>query len=242
MNKSFVDKVISIDQEKEYWYLRTEGGDFYQDFNENDYIGIGWNYITKNELFNENILTLRNKIILNNDQKYGNSSFENLESGQKSSITKNINQLLTFKELKKGDIVLIPSVDSNFFSIGEILDNEIYNASEEELSSCHYLKRRKIRWLKKSIEHNYYNSLFYSLKHSHQTIVSIKKHADFIDSLSEELYLKGDDCFLSLKINREEEINLKDLKELLDNYFILLEYVNKDFGFDEVKGCFFTTV
>jgi restriction system protein len=230
---SFVDNVVKIDTDKEYWYLRTEGGEFYNDFNENNYIGIGWNYITSSELYEENTVNLRDKIINNNTTKYGNTVFDNLDPGKKSSISKNINQLFTFKALKKGDIVLIPSTDSNFFSIGEIDDDYIYNPSEEELINCYYTKRRKVKWLKKSTEHNYYNSLFFSLKHSHQTIVSIKKHADFIDSLSEELYLKGDDCFLSLKINREEDINLKDLKDLFDNYYLLLEKVNKEFQFNE---------
>ncbi|MNY12037.1 hypothetical protein D3C86_1450990 [compost metagenome] len=135
--------------------------------------------------------------------------------------------------MKKGDVVLIPSEDSDYFSVGEIADDLIYNASEEDLATCRHIKRRKVNWLKTSIKHNYCNSLFYSLKDAHQTIISIKKHADFIDSLMEELYLKDGDCFLSLRINKKSDINLKELKDLFDNYLELISMINRDFNFGE---------
>lgn len=226
------DHVAEINSQKEYWYIRTDEGDYYQDFIQKGYIGINWNFITAPEIREDNLEYLR-KSVITNSYKYPNVPYDWLGFGEKSAVTKTVNKLFAFKNLEKGDIVLIPSENSDYFSIGEIADDEIYNASGEELSACEYIKRRKVTWLKTSIKHNYYNSLFYSLQDSHQAIVSIKKYADFIDSLMEELYIKDGNCFLSLRINKESEINLKDLKDLFDNYFELISKVNTDFSFGE---------
>jgi|GEM_PF-1336493 len=225
------DHVAEIDSQKEYWYFRTDGGDHYTDFIQKGYIGINWNFISASDIREENLEYLR-KSVITNSYKYRNVPYDWLGSGEKSSVTKTINKLFTFKKLKKGDVILIPSEEADCFSIGEIADDEIYNASQEDLSTGGYLKRRKVNWLKTSVKHHYYNSLFYLLKHSH-TIVSIKKHADFIDSMMEELYIKGGDCFLSLRINKESDISLKDLKDLFDNYLELISKVNTDFNFGE---------
>ncbi len=225
------DQVAEINSQKEYWYVRTDGGDHYTDFIRKGYVGINWNFIPAEDIREENLKYLR-KSVITNSYKYRNLPYDKLSSGEKSSITKTINKLFTFKNLKKGDVVLIPSEDADYFSIGEIADDEIYNASRSDLSTGGFLKRRKVNWLKTSVKHHYYNSLFYLLKHSH-TIVSIKKHADFIDSLMEELYIKDGDCFLSLRINKESEISLKDLKDLFDNYLGLISQVNTDFNFGE---------
>nr|WP_294858921.1 hypothetical protein [uncultured Fluviicola sp.] len=225
------DQVAEIDSQKEYWYFRTDGGDHYTDFIQKGYIGISWNFISASEIREENLEYLR-KSVITNSYKYRNVPYDWLGSGEKSSVTKTINKLFTFKNLKKGDVILIPSEEADCFSIGEIADDEIYQASQDDLSTGGYLKRRKVNWLKTSVKHHYYNSLFYLLKHSH-TIVSIKKHADFIDSLMEELYMKDGDCFLALRINKESEISLKDLKDLFDNYLEFISKVNTDFNFGE---------
>jgi restriction system protein len=225
------DHVAEINSQKEYWYFRTDSGNHYTDFIQNGYIGINWNFISASDIHEENLEHLR-KSVITNSYKYRNVPYDWLGPGEKSSVTKTINKLFTFKNLKKGDVILIPSEEANYFSIGEITDDEIYNASEADLSTGGYLKRRKINWIKTSVKHHYYNSLFYLLKHSH-AIVSIKQHADFIDSLMEELYLKDGDCFLSLRINKESEISLKDLKDLFDNYLELISKVNEDFNFGE---------
>ncbi|TSJ41536.1 hypothetical protein [Fluviicola chungangensis] len=225
------DQVAEINSQKEYWYVRTDGGEHYTDFVQNGYIGINWNFISASDIREENLQYLR-KSIITNSYKYRKVPYDKLGAGEKSSVTKTINKLFTFQNLKKGDVVLIPSEEADRFSIGEIADDEIYTVSEKETSTGVFLKRRKVNWLKTSIQHPYYNSLFYLLKHSH-TIVSIKKYADFIDSIMEELYIKDGDCFLSLRINKESEISLKDLKDLFDNYLGLISKVNNDFNFGE---------
>lgn len=226
------DHVAKISSQKEYWYLGTDGGAHYEDFIRNGYIGIGANFIPASAILEENLKYLRSAVISHN-KRYKPTDFDHLDQRNKSSVTKTVNELFAFKNLKKGDVVLIPSEDSGYFSIGEIADDEIYHASGEAFAGCAHVKRRKVNWLKTSIRHNYCNSLFYSLKDAHQTIISIKKHADFIDSLLEELYLKDGDCFLSLRINKESDINLKELKDLFDNYLELISMINKDFHFGE---------
>lgn len=225
------DRITEINSEKEYWFIRTDGND-YADFIEKGFIGIHWNFIAASDIREDQLADLRTAVILNYD-KFRPVPFHELDPGEKSVVSKIIRKLFTFRDMKKGDIVLIQSENSDHFSIGEIDDEKIYHVTTEDLSSCKYIKRRKVNWLKKSIRHQSHDALFYSLKHVHQSIISVKKHADLIDSLTEELYLKNGDCFLSLKINKETEINLKDLRDLFDNYLELISRINTDFDFGE---------
>lgn len=42
-----------ISECRHYWMLRTNSGEFYQDFILHQYISISWDYVTLNTLYNE---------------------------------------------------------------------------------------------------------------------------------------------------------------------------------------------
>ena len=37
-------------EERNYWLVRTDGGNYFEDFTRNNYIAIGWDYLTLERL------------------------------------------------------------------------------------------------------------------------------------------------------------------------------------------------
>lgn len=40
------DRIPEISAERQYWFIRTNGGDYYQDFFESKSVGVGFNLVT----------------------------------------------------------------------------------------------------------------------------------------------------------------------------------------------------
>ena len=114
-------KVIS--DNRNYWLVRTDGGKYFNDFFFDEYIAIGWNKINLSEIDQGNKKQTKEKI----EELYPEQKRSGLIAGQ----------LLRFvKEMKKGDIVLVPDKDSRFVAFGEIIEENVYientNAQEED--------------------------------------------------------------------------------------------------------------
>lgn len=133
-----IDKYLKgadeIDSNREYWYVRTDSGKLYDTFKYNNFIALGWNEITTEEIKKslDNPEFLKKKIssislrdektrikLTNEEINYSNVIDLNTPSGKlKSSMI--INKLQNFYNLKYGDVVVIPSYGSNEFSFGII--------------------------------------------------------------------------------------------------------------------------
>ncbi len=126
---------IPVIQERNYWFVRTLGGDFFPDFITNSYIAIGWDYVNLNDMkFERDPLIVRMKIEINEIQKRTQVDFDLVDIEEpstkedeeynrmiKSKITKIYNKINSFvNEMNEGDIVLIPSYNSDKLVIGVI--------------------------------------------------------------------------------------------------------------------------
>lgn len=48
-------KLVEIDDNISFWMMRAKGGFFYDEFLDNGFIALGWNYIDKNTSLDEKI-------------------------------------------------------------------------------------------------------------------------------------------------------------------------------------------
>jgi hypothetical protein len=88
-----------------YWFVRTNGGKYYKDFYENNYIGICWNEITNlNEIRKSDKDQLRELI---------KTTYPDEE--RPGAIATNISRFV--KEMEIGDYVLVPSEGSDVISL-----------------------------------------------------------------------------------------------------------------------------
>jgi restriction system protein len=150
--------VTHIKETQKYWLVRTQSGEFYDEFYHDNFIGIGWDLLTLEDFSNDEEQIL-DKI---------KTAFP--EEKQPGRILSQIKRFIF--DIKPGDIVLIPSHSSFYISFGrvesdlyldEVGDNDIF---EER---CLFQKRKKVTWLK-TVRRDGLDPYLYKLLNSHHTI------------------------------------------------------------------------
>jgi hypothetical protein len=219
--KEILQKVENISSDSKYMFVRTEKGLLFEQFTNENHIAIGWDYLTLNQLRKLSIHEIKEKIALK-------QNLDITKSQGKGKATMSFNKLMLFLNLKKDDIIIIPSRNSDRLAFGRIADTEAY----EEVEAENFLKRRKIEWFK-IVQMNDLNPIFYQVKSNHHTISSISRFAPHIDRVIGNLYQKGDNTHYVLNIEKEEHINFNELNSLMDNIKTLLNKINDEFDFKE---------
>src|SRR5690606_9298455 len=100
--EQIIDQVDNISSKTNYWFIRTNYGEYFNEFTENGYIAIGWDYFTLDEIINRDVNYIKNKIA-------SHEKFNPEKSQDKMKITSSYNKIKTFINLKKGDVVVVPS-------------------------------------------------------------------------------------------------------------------------------------
>lgn len=221
--EKFIDKVKVLDDSIGYWFVRTDSGDNFETFLEKDFIGIGWNAITYEDLKTLSPDELKNKIAASEDLDL------NTTAG-KTNATSTLNKLSIFKNLKKGDIIVIPSRHSSRYAFGLIQDNHIYNEFNDK--NCDYYKRRKVKWTDvKNVQD--LDPIFYRIKNTRHSISDISDYQNAIDNVTNSLYIKEGYGHFVLDINVAGDINVKSLLTLINSIQELSEIIDDEFKLDE---------
>jgi restriction system protein len=222
--EQLIKSIGEVNSERNYWFIRTDRGNYYDTFLESGYIGIGWNYITVENLVKLEANSIKDKIAV--AQKY------NLDSSRgKGKATSVYNKLMRFNDLKAGDVVLIPSRDSYRLGFGIIEDEHIYTDPENR-DICPYHKRRKVKWIaqKRTIE---LDPIFYMIKQSRHAISSIDKYQNHIDNILNSLYIKHGYGHYVLDITTTDDINFNSLLSMVSGIQELLGEINSHFELNE---------
>ena len=137
---NLVKEVQEISEQTSYWFVRTDYGQYFDIYFENGFIAIGWDNITLEEIQKEDSKeSVRKKILIS----------EGLDSSlpkTKGKITSIINKLQTFVNLKKGDVIIMPSRNSSRYAFG-IVESSIVDINIDKGSGCDYHKRKKVKWI-----------------------------------------------------------------------------------------------
>lgn len=199
--------IPKISSDRQYWLVRTDGGNLWEQFKADSFIAIGWNKIdiskieesqTKPEVENE----LRNIIKMN------------YEITQPGKVINTIRRF--FYDIKEGDIVMLPSECSNIITFGEISsDAYTYEPTEQEIDegSCDYKKRRNFKFLK-DVNRRDLDPLLFKMFQAHQTISNANSYSSVIDRTLENLYIKNNIVHLKVDVKVEEDVKAKDLLAL----------------------------
>lgn len=126
--------VQEVDDTRHYWFIRTQGGSYFDEFFLDNFVAIG----------HEDVPCVP-------EDKRTDQLIDSLKEAHPQT-TRVLNQVYRFcKEIHKGDIVVIPSTASAHFAFGYITDNEAYQEeiSEEDVAEgkCPYTRRRKTNWI-----------------------------------------------------------------------------------------------
>lgn len=199
--------IPTIDNNRKYWFVRTEGGDYYEEFKNDNYIAIGWDEYRNKLLFecepgDENELSIKEEIK------------ERYKTERPGTIFNTLKRFML--EMSKGDIVFIPSKNSDTITFGEITsDMYIYTLTPEDIDEdrCEYIKRRSVKWTK-SIKRKDLDVNFYKIFQSHHTIVNADKYDFIIDRTLESFYIKNGLTHLTLSVGTDNSISGKSLYNL----------------------------
>lgn len=234
--------IPNIDPDRNYWLVRTKGGTYFQDFHLNNYIAIGWDKVN-----NLSILCDETRKVLMDTLKAQYPSRKEIEEDEEVVLLEELtdrkksysygliaNQLIRFtREMKKGDIVIIPSENSKHVAYGEILEDDIYlediNTEDLESNECPYIKRRKVNWIKYQKKHEI-DIYLYQILNSHHSITSANDYSSVIDRTIYPFYIKGEHAYLTMKVNQERDISGVDIGGFVYNTISLVDSYNESSG------------
>jgi hypothetical protein len=201
-----VDKVIknlpSLDTSVNYWLFRANGGQYYDDFNSGNYIGIGWDKISLKYLDQikgpnaQDLLKAKISEDYPDDKRPGSSA----------------SQILKFMYiLKEDDLVLVPSESSVRYLIGRVTGKPYFEKDDELLDSrrhCPYRKRRKVKWIG-VINRSEADSSLYKLVYAGHTMSSANDYKDFINRALFDSYIANDQKMHStFKVSTTDNVDM----------------------------------
>lgn len=217
---------IPIIEERNYWLVRSNGGKYYHDFVLHDYIAIAWDYITLSIINEKSEAEVKKVIELTEESLTAKIEFteEEISSGVVTSIYNKLDRFIN--EFKVGDIVLVPSRNSDFISIGTITSNVFEDSSyinnyikenpTTELNLCPYHKRREVDWIKEIPKEKldiYLTKAF----NSQHAISQLNEYSEFIDRNIYPIYAKGEELHSTIEAGHPNGLTLKELAELSSN-------------------------
>ncbi|TXK71963.1 hypothetical protein [Mesonia sp. K4-1] len=233
--EQIINNIPVINEDQNYWFIRTDGGDNYDVFRDNNFVAIGWDYLDNRHLpvmFQEN-QALRQRIVEKENAIYKAEDnprrLNDGGAGDKATITKIINTVKRFSDLRKNDIVVIPSSDTKNLSFGYIQDESVYIDANDD--RCERVKRRRVKW----VAHKSMSELddaFLDIKTRHGTITNLENLSIQINRVVNKTFIKGEKIHHVLNVEMNGDIPTKHLNELNRTHDELVEFIINEFNFD----------
>lgn len=196
--------VQNINPDKHYWFFRTMGGRYYDEFVSNGFIAIGYDEILMKDL---------RDIPERNDMARAFLKIRLHETDKTmtdAQIAKAAGQIVKFfRELNVGDVVVAPSSESKKYAIGVICSEMFEDSSKHGEKECPFVKRRLVKWHKEVWRHEIDAKAVLAFGNQ-QTMSSIDEYADYIDRKIGQIYTKGDTSYLILRVNQDKALSWED--------------------------------
>lgn len=198
----------ALNQDTKYWMVRTMSGSYYGDFLRNGYIAVGYNDISLD--------------VINSLPANENLAKEQLKEKIKKirvelrNIAYPTSQLLRFtRDIKRGDIVIIPSSGATHVAIGTV-ESDVYEDTNPNIDSehkCGFFKRRKINW-KLSCRRGKLPPSLQLMFNSRHILSDVTSYAPYVDSVINDFYVKDDTMHMVLNIRTKDEVSFDDFFDL----------------------------
>lgn len=231
---SFFENIESISDKKKYWLIRTEGGEYFESFRDFNYVAIGHEEISHSKI-SEFKKSAKTEIELKNKLKV---YIDKVLPGKSTGLI--ASQLLKFLyDIKKGDIVVVPSEGSRYISIGEVTNSALLEVNNDTVdrTKCPFRKRKSVKWIK-TVSKKSVDILLYKALQSHQALTDITQHANIIERSIGDFYKLNDETSLIINVQKETNVPAPDLlffgADLLKFTDGLIKEYNLDFDISEI--------
>lgn len=222
------ERIPVLNTQRQYWFIRTNGGAFYQDFWESRSVGIGYNLITLAEV---------NRALANSEKRAPHLTLIDLVKERYPKVDppgRAVGLIMRFlTEMKPGDVVVIPSGSSFRLAFGEITDappSEIVtNTTNDNLI---YRKRRSVKWL---TQRDWYSldSNLYSAFSGSQALIKITPYEQYLDREMYSIYSKGGETHVRLDIGTPGGIDGEDYFDMGHSLLALCRDFKSEAGLTE---------
>jgi len=200
--------------------VRADFGKYTEAFLANEYVGIGW-FESKEYPINE--LNNRENII-----KFYREFYPESADG---TVFQNSGQVFRFiNEINIGDIVITPFNDLRLL-IGKVQSDAFFNMDD----TSPYFYRRKVEWLKKSINRQTYSIPLQNTLRSSLTVFNVSQIQEVLDSVG---------MVVPQEIRREKKVDSDGIYESIKEKFLelnaeefeqLVSYVLRSLGFEATQ-------
>lgn len=226
------DSVKKGSQQCRYWMVRTNAGAYFDLFVKNDYVALSRNDIPYNLLYEakQQYHDKTNVIIKKVKEAIKKSSTIDKSGYDERSLSLAISQVYKFVyEVKKNDIVIIPSEKSDEICIGVFTED---NLADSQQTNENFVYTRKVRWIK-LLKKRFFDPFFYKLFTSHHAICDVSPYQEYIERSIRSQFVINDEshyviALTSEKIKARHLFKFGDLMlELFEDY-IKSESLNFD--------------
>ena len=168
---------------KQVWFIRTSGGDYYDDFRLNNYVAIGWDKIPADWIIKKSISQKQSEAFAGDGTMDGRWRFTRLSEKEFKIRISDLypnekrpglvyGQLNTFYNvMQRGDWIVIPSKSTKILMIGalgDVLHEDIIERKkipDKEYVNCRYTHKRSVEWIRElpasyDIYYGYFRSCF----------------------------------------------------------------------------------
>ncbi|ATV30425.1 hypothetical protein [Prevotella intermedia] len=203
--------ITTVDSETQYWFFRTMSGSYFEDYFQNGYIAFGYDKISSKQI---NDLPEEENAARTLLKQYIKAIYFDLTENR---VALAAGQLLRFyREIKVGDVIVIPSFESSEYAIG-IVESGIYVYDDiVRDAGCPFLKRRKVRWIERLGRYKFDPILL--LKFANQQTISLidNDYVGFIERKLKRLYTKDDKSYLVLRVTQDKGLSWNDFYFISD--------------------------
>ncbi|RKN79794.1 hypothetical protein [Ulvibacterium marinum] len=222
--EEIINKLPRVRENRKYWLVRADGGKYYDSFLRGDFIAIGYNRISLKDIEKGKTKDETGVQILKEKIK---QVYDEVEKRPGHTAK----QLLKFTyEIKKNDIVLIPSENSEEIAFVEVKQTPVFTDLNDKYD-CPYIKRKKISYLK-TVPRDVLDPNLYKLMFSHHTITSAEDYSSHIDKIVNTFFIKADEAHIVLKVEATEDVKARSVFEVGSLTLDLFDEFCKEEGLD----------
>ncbi|HEX8657131.1 MAG TPA: hypothetical protein VF690_06340, partial [Hymenobacter sp.] len=203
--EDIASRIPELKADRQYWFIRTNGGQFYKDFLDTGSVGIGYNLVTWAQI--------RKALTKSKDAEGGivgailnrYNDFDKNKLGRVAGLFTRF-----YTEMKPGDVVVMPSAGSVEYAFGIVADGDPFEVDTTTTDDkLIYRKRRAVEWVARKAWQKMDSNLYEAFR-APQAMTTLNPFASYLDREMHSLYTKNGLTHVRIDINTTDEINASD--------------------------------
>lgn len=214
-----------IGDDQKVWFFRTKAGQFYHDFQTNNFIGLGWELVSSDLITDASISydSKKEKI----EALYPDEKRPGLILGQMDTF---------YNKMQENDLVVIPSSGGKQIAIGKIgpfVDKVRHKRQADEYQKCDYSHKRTVEWLK--VVESWQDIYLFKALRAQQTISDITEEAKLVFRNLFPVYISDDAVHIAFHKASQSELSLANNVDLQSGLLDIMDEMANLYGMESFR-------